>query len=502
MEQSTEAKSSSPSSLVKISGLSKSFPGVQALKAADFELYRGEIHALVGENGAGKSTLIKILTGVVQRDGGEIFLSGQPVSFKTPLEAQQAGIATIYQEFTLVPGLSAAANIFLGHEATRAGIIDHRFERHEAEKLLHRLGGNFSPSSLISELTVAQQQIVEIARALAREADVLVMDEPTAALAPQEVDHLFELLRELKERGMGVIFISHRLDEVLAMAQRITVMRDGATMAARLTTGYSRFELIEQMVGRSLDREYYKEEVALGEVCLEVRGLAGGMIHDVSFKVRRGEILGLAGLMGAGRTEVARLIFGADSRDCGEICLDGRSLEIANPHDAIEGGICLLTEDRKAQGLVLGATVKENFALPNLKSWSSLGWILRKKENERFADQVDKLQIRLAHLQQKAEELSGGNQQKLLVARWLEADTDVIMFDEPTRGIDVGAKYEMYVLIGNLAAQGKAIIVISSELPELLGICDRILVMKGGRIAGEIDDVKNATQEAIMAMAV
>lgn len=502
MNHSFETKPEKLSALVKITGISKSFPGVQAVKAADFDLFRGEIHALVGENGAGKSTLIKILTGVNQRDGGEILLNNQPVSFRTPLEAQKAGLATIYQEFTLVPSLSVAANIFLGHEPTKTGIIDHRDEHDKAEKLLTRLGGNVKPASLISELTVAQQQIVEIARALAREANILVMDEPTAALAPQEVSHLFELLRELAARGMGIIFISHRLDEVLNISQRITVMRDGVTIATRPTSEYSRHDLIEQMVGRSIDQEYFKQQVPIGEICLDVRGLEGGMVHEVSFAVHFGEILGLAGLMGAGRTEVARLIFGADPRDKGDICLKNRDLDIITPHDAIEGGICLLTEDRKAQGLVLGASVKDNFALPNLKAWSSLGFINQKKEKERFSDRVSGLNIRVSHFNQRAEELSGGNQQKLLIARWLETDTDVIIFDEPTRGIDVGAKYEMYQLIGGLAAQGKAIIVISSELPELLGICDRIIVMKGGRIAGEIDDVKNATQESIMSLSV
>ena len=502
MNHSTETESVKRPSLVRISGLSKSFPGVRALISADFDLFENEIHALVGENGAGKSTLIKILTGVHQRDNGTIFLHDQPVTFHTPLESQKAGIATIYQEFTLVPSLSVAANIFLGHEVTSSGIIDHRNEIREAEELLDRLGANFSPSSLISELTVAQQQIVEIARALARDARILVMDEPTAALAPQEVIHLFDVLKELLEQGLGIIFISHRLDEVLSMSHRVTVMRDGITVATRATSSYSRQELIEQMVGRTIDQEYYKKKVSIKEVCLDVRQLEGGMVQNVSFVIHRGEILGLAGLMGAGRTEVARLIFGADVRDKGEIRLDDQLLEITNPHDAIEGGICLLTEDRKTQGLVLGASVKDNFALPNLESWSSLGWIQQKRETERFKDQVSKLNIRVSHVNQKAEELSGGNQQKLLVARWLEANTDVIMFDEPTRGIDVGAKYEMYQLIGELASRGKAILVISSELPELLGICDRILVMKGGRVAGEIKDVKNATQESVMAMAV
>ncbi|MEZ5357247.1 MAG: sugar ABC transporter ATP-binding protein [Candidatus Zixiibacteriota bacterium] len=502
MNRSSDRHSADSTSLITISELSKSFPGVQALKSANFSLVKGEIHALVGENGAGKSTLIKALTGVHERDAGDIYLRGEPVAFHSPLEAQHAGIATIYQEFTLVPSLSVAANIFLGHESTTSGIIDHREERRRADMILEKLGANFTASSLVSELTLAQQQIVEIARALARDAEVLVMDEPTAALSPQEVAQLFDLLKELSGRGMGIIFISHRLDEILTMSQRITVMRDGVTLPTRLTEAYTRHELIEQMVGRSIEQEYYKEDVAIGDACLEVQGISGGIVQDVSFNVRKGEVLGLAGLMGAGRTEVARLIFGADNRDSGAIRLNNEPLDINSPRDAISGGVCLLTEDRKTQGLVLGGTVKENFALANLKSWSRMGWIDQKSESDKFAGHVDALKIKISNADQKALELSGGNQQKLLVARWLEANTDVIIFDEPTRGIDVGAKYEMYVLIGKLAAQGKAIIVISSELPELLGICDRILVMKGGRISGEVVDVKTATQESIMVLAV
>ncbi|MBN1213509.1 MAG: sugar ABC transporter ATP-binding protein [candidate division Zixibacteria bacterium] len=502
MNLPSKAKSDPKPCLVEIEGISKSFPGVHAVRAANYGLREGEIHALVGENGAGKSTLIKILTGVHRRDRGEIRLRGRPVSFRTPLEAQQAGIATIYQEFTLVPFLSVAANIFLGHEFTERGLLNHRRERREAAALLDRLGGNFDPAVTVSELTVAQQQIVEIARAIARHSNILVMDEPTAALAPREVFNLFDLLRELAGQGMGIIFISHRLDEVLAMAQRITVMRDGVTIATRPTADYTRLELIEQMVGRSIEQEYFKDKVPIGKTCLEVMNLGGGMVRDVSFSVRCGEILGLAGLMGAGRTEAARLIFGADPRKSGAILLNGHQLDISSPHDAIERGICLLPEDRKAQGLILSASIKDNFALPNLKSWSRLGWIYQRREKERFSDRVNGLNIRLASQDQRAEELSGGNQQKLLIARWLEANTEVIIFDEPTRGIDVGAKYEMYLLIGRLAAQGKAIIVISSELPELLGICDRILVMRRGRIAGEIIDVGSATPEAIMTLAV
>ena len=488
--------------LVEMTGIRKSSPGVQAIRSADFNLRPGEIHALVGENGAGKSTLIKVLTGVHTSDEGRIKVGGQSVSYRTPLAAQQAGIATIYQEFTLVPGLTAAANVFLGHEEARKGFLDHGRERAEAARLFRRLGAAIAPDTLVSELAVAHQQLVEIARALARDANVLVMDEPTAALAPQEVMHLVDVLQELAGRGMGIVFISHRLDEVLSIAQRITVMRDGVTVDTRPASDYTRTQLIEQMVGRPIEQEYPKQQVTIEPGCFEVRGLSGGMVRDVSFAAGSGEVLGLAGLMGSGRTEVARLIFGADRKASGQVLLDGKALTINTPRDAIGSGVCLLTEDRKLQGLVLKATAKENFALPNLLSWSRMGWINRRREHGRFMERVADLKIRIAHPEQRAEELSGGNQQKLLVARWLETNSRVILFDEPTRGIDVGAKYDMYLLIGKLAAQGKVVIVISSELPELLGICDRILVMRRGRLTGEIPDVGRATQEEIMALAV
>lgn len=483
-------------------GIRKSFPGVQAISSGTFELRAGEIHALVGENGAGKSTLIKILTGVHQADEGEILLDGVPRMFKTPLEAQQAGIATIYQEFTLVPALSVRANLFLGNEQKRHGLIDDQFERTASKKAFERLGVDINPEALVSELTVAQQQLVEIARALAKQARILVMDEPTAAIAPREVDHLFVILRDLATKGIGIIFISHRLDEVFAIADRVTAMRDGATIDTRETSDFTRNQLIEAMVGRSLSEEYPKVPATLGAVRLEVRNLSSRKVKDISFSARGGEVLGFGGLMGAGRTEVARLIFGADSRQTGEIKLDGRALRIDSPLDAIKSGICLLTEDRKLEGLVLGGTAKENFALPNLSSWSRLGWIDQKTEKNRFLERVHNLNIRLAGPDQRAQDLSGGNQQKLLVARWLETNSQVIIFDEPTRGIDVGAKYEMYLLINELAAQGKVVLVISSELPELLGICDRILVMREGTISGEIQNVRAAKQEDIMALAV
>lgn len=483
-------------------GIRKSFPGVQAIDRADFDLRRGEIHALVGENGAGKSTLIKILTGVHRADSGDIRFNETEVDFRTPLDAQQAGIATIYQEFTLIPAMTVSENVFLGREISRHGIARSGLEQEKATQLFSRLGVTVDPRSRVAELSVAHQQLVEIARALARETTVLVMDEPTASLAPREVEHLFSVLRELAADGIGIIFISHRLDEVFSIADRITVMRDGVTIGTSRPCEITRAELIEQMVNRPIDQEYPRTDKKIGDVSLEVRGLSGGIVDDVSFEVRCGEVLGLAGLMGAGRTEMVRLIFGADRRQKGEIRLADQALTINSARDAIANGICLLTEDRKLQGLVLRASARENFALPNLSSWSRYGWIDRDKESRRFESQIAALRMRIAHPDQRAEELSGGNQQKLLVARWLETNSQVIIFDEPTRGIDVGAKYDMYLLIGELARQGKAILVVSSELPELLGICDRIVVMRRGRVAGRIDDVREATQENIMALAV
>jgi ribose transport system ATP-binding protein len=491
-----------PEPLLRMSGVRKAFPGVLAIGSGSFELLAGEIHALVGENGAGKSTLIKILTGVHLADAGRIELNGEPVRFDSPLKAQKAGIATIYQEFTLVPALTVRANLFLGRERTRMCFIDANSEYDTALSLFEKLGVEIDPEALVADLDIAQQQLVEIARALTTDAGILVMDEPTAALTPRDVESLSGILRDLAERGIGIIFISHRLDEVLSISNRVTVMRDGETIGTWKTGDITKDRLIEQMVGRSLDKEFPKIHAQLGDTCLEVRGLTGGCIKDASFFVRHGEVLGLAGLMGAGRTDLARLIFGADRKETGEILLDGQSLRIESPRDAIRNGICLLTEDRKSQGLILKASAKENFALPNLPAWTRLGFVKQTVERSRFFHRVDNLNIRITGPDQTAENLSGGNQQKLLVARWLEANSRVVIFDEPTRGIDVGAKYEMYLLINDLAAQGKAVIVISSELPEVLGMCDRILVMREGRITGEIEDVDDATQEEIMVLAV
>ena len=484
-------------------GVSKSFPGVRALAGVDLVLHRGEVLALLGENGAGKSTLIKILAGAYRPDAGSIVINGHALSFANPIHAQRAGISVIYQEFNLIPSLSARENIFLGRERTCKGFIQRRAEQSRALELFAHVGVQINPETPCRELAIGQQQVVEIAKALSQDARIIVMDEPSAALTSPEVERLFGIVRELKARGIGVIYISHRLDEIFRIADRVMVLRDGQRVATRPTDQVTREALIEMMVGRKLESEFPKRSATVGKERLVVKHLCRrGKVRDVSFSIRAGEVLGLTGLVGAGRTETARLIFGADRSDSGTITLDGRMLRLQNPRDAIRAGIALLTEDRKSQGLVLGQSVRENFGLPNLSQVSSLGFVQQRRESSAFARFVESLRIRIPHHEQLARNLSGGNQQKVVLAKWLQRNCEVIIFDEPTRGIDVGAKYEVYLLINELAAQGKAILMISSELPEVLGMSDRILVMHQGRISGELADASNATQEDIMRTAV
>jgi len=489
--------------LLFVRGISKSFPGVRALQDVDLALHRGEVLAVVGENGAGKSTLIKILAGANAPDAGSIRIHGEEVELGSPVAAQSHGIAVIYQEFNLVPSLTVRENIFLGRERAKTGFVRVREESQAAGALFQRLGVEIDSEAVCRSLTVAQQQLVEIAKALSQQARIIVMDEPSATLTPQEVARLFSVIRDLRSQGIGVIYVSHRLEEIFQIADRVLVLRDGRQVATRPIAGVNRETLIELMVGRKLENEFPRRQVSIGEERLAVENLNRGQkVRDVSFAVRRGEVLGLTGLVGAGRTEMARLIFGADRLESGAIRLDGRSLRLRNPRDAIRAGMALLTEDRKAQGLVLGRSVRENFGLPNLPLLSRVGFVRRVRERHALARYVDNLRIRLAHPDQPARHLSGGNQQKVVLAKWLERDCHVIIFDEPTRGIDVGAKYEVYLLINELASQGKAILMISSELPEVLGLSDRILVMHEGRITGEITDVASATQEQIMKLAV
>ena len=484
-------------------GIDKHFPGVHALKGVDFELSKGECVALLGENGAGKSTLIKVMGGAHRPDSGKIHLDGKEVSFHKPTDSLNAGIAIIYQEFNLVPALSVAENMFLGIEPSNYGWVRRSEEKRKAKEILVRIGADVEPDTRCDQLTVAEKQLVEIAKALVRDARILVMDEPSAALTNQEVDKLYDLVGELKSLGIGIIYVSHRLEEVERLADRAVIMRDGARVGELNRDKLDRKGIIEMMVGRSMDAEFPKHKRWPGEVRLRAKNLfRGNKVKGVSLEVRGGEILALTGLVGAGRTETVRLLFGADARDSGTIELDGVELNISSPSHAIEEGICLLTEDRKEQGLVLGLSVRENFSLPNLKAFSGYGLIERKKELGNFKKYVDSISIKISGVNQLAGQLSGGNQQKVVLAKWLEKNAEILIFDEPTRGIDVGAKFEIYQWMNRLAEKGKGIIMISSELPEVLGMSDRILVLKDGELMGEVANSPEVTQEQLMALAI
>ena len=488
--------------LLEMHDIGKSFPGVRALDGVNLTLQRGEVLALLGENGAGKSTLIKILGGAHKQDSGTVQIEGQPAVLTSPRAAIASGIGVIFQEFNLVPELTPWENIFLGREKG-LGFTKKSDERKRALELFEQIGVEVPLDARCGDLSVAQQQIVEIAKALSQDVKFIVMDEPSAALTPKEVSRLFDIIRDLKAKGIGVIYISHRLDEIFEIADRITVLRDGQHAGESQVSDLDRTRLIEMMVGREIENEFPKERQTIADVRLSVQALSrSNAVRDVSFGIRRGEVVGFTGLVGAGRTEVARLIFGADKADSGTIELDGKPLDIRSPRDAIRAGICLLTEDRKSQGLVLGLSVRDNFGLPNLSQLSSMGFVRSGEERKLFGDYVSKLQIKTPNQEQLAKNLSGGNQQKVVLAKWLQRNAEVIIFDEPTRGIDVGAKYEIYLLMNDLAKQGKAIMMISSELPEVLGMSDRIIVMHEGRITGEIQDVVSATQEQVMELAI
>jgi ABC-type sugar transport system ATPase subunit len=480
---------------------------VQALDNVDFEAYPGEVVALLGENGAGKSTLMKILSGAYSLDKGEIQLKGQRVTPQNPHHAQELGISIIYQEFNLTPNQDVATNIFLGREPYQSGplglmrFVDRQHMRREAAKLLERVGARFSVEALVRHLSVAEQQMVEIAKALAVKAEVIIMDEPTSALGDEEVAVLFDIIRSLKEQGLAIIFITHRMEEVFRIADRIIVFRDGRRVGGMPISQATPEGIISLMVGRPVEEFFQRSNGQTGQVVLEARGLTRrGVIEDVSFSLHRGEILGIAGLVGAGRTETARAIFGADPLDAGEIFIENQRLDIISPEMAVKAGLALVPESRQQQGLMLIHSVERNIAVPNLNRLFPNRIVNQNKTRELSQQYVDRLNIRTPGLEQQVMFLSGGNQQKVVLAKWLAANPKVLILDEPTRGIDVGAKAEVHAIMSNLAQQGIGIIMISSEMPEVLAMSDRIVVMCEGRVAGILSRAE-ATQERIMAYA-
>ncbi len=480
--------------------IDKSFPGVHALDHVDFNIRRGEVHALMGENGAGKSTLMKVLTGIYKMDSGSIVFEGKEREFTTPKEAQDAGVVIVHQELNMINHLTVAQNIFIGREPKKGMFIDDDKMNKEAAKLFERLNIDINPKDKMMDLTVGKQQMCEIAKAVSHDAKVIVFDEPTAALTDGEIVELFDIIRDLRSKGMGIVYISHRMNEIEEISDRVTVMRDGTYVGTVNTVDTNKDEIISMMVGRVIyeDPKAESNVPADAPVVLKVENLnAGRMVKNVSFELRKGEILGFSGLMGAGRTETARAIFGADEKDSGEIYINGQKVEINSPEDAVNNGIGYLSEDRRRFGIVVEKTVAENVTMATLENYMSGSFIDEEAERKEAENYIEQLSIKTPSPYQKVSNLSGGNQQKVVIAKWLARDCDILIFDEPTRGIDVGAKNEIYQLMNELVAQGKSIIMISSEITEILRMSDRIMVMCEGSITGELD-ISEATQESIM----
>ena len=491
------------SALLEMKGISKRFLGVRALKGVDFELRRGEVHALVGENGAGKSTLMKVLTGIYQPDDGEIFFEGKPYAVKNIGEAQALGIAMIHQELNMMNDLTVAQNVFIGREIKKGFWLKDAEMVKETQKIFDRIGIKIDPKMQLGRLTVGKQQMVEIAKAVSRDCKLLILDEPTAALTQTEIEELFRIMEDLKAKGIGMIYISHRMDEINRISDRITVMRDGEYVGTVDTASVTKDDVINMMIGRVVyeDPKTHSEVPDDAEVVLEVKHLSSGdAFNDVSFTLRRGEILGFSGLMGAGRTEVARAIFGADPHDGGEIFVNGKRVNIKTPEDAVKLGIGYLSEDRKRYGLLLDKSVTENSALASIDKYTKGIFINDRRAKAEAKEENLKLRTKTPSMDQLLKNLSGGNQQKVIIARWLIRNSDILIFDEPTRGIDVGAKSEIYTLMNQLTKQGKSIIMISSELVEILRMSDRVLVMCEGKKTGELD-ISEANQENIMRLA-
>ncbi len=486
--------------VLAMQGITKSFPGVRALQAVNLEVRRGEVHCLVGENGAGKSTLMKILSGAYTKDEGKILFQGRACEFTSPRQAQDAGIAIIYQELNLIPLLSITENIYLGDEITRAGtpFLDWKTMHQRAREGLARLHLDIDPHTPIIRLGIAAQQMVEVAKALHHRSDLIIMDEPTSALSLNEIADLFTIIHDLKAQGVAIVYISHHLNEVFEIGDRVTVLRDGRNVDTVDVKAVDDDALIRMMVGRTLEDQFPKQTAERGDEVLRVEHLTRkGILHDISFTLHRGEIVGIAGLVGAGRTELVRALFGADPIDAGRIFIDAQPATIQSPADAIRYGMGLLTEDRKQQGLVLGMSVRENMTLPILNRLTALLFTNRGKESEIARHYIDSMAIKTPSDEQKAINLSGGTQQKVVLGKWMAITPRILIFDEPTRGIDVGAKVEIYNLMNELTRQGVGILMVSSELPEILGMSDRVIVIAQGRLAGELSR-SDATQEKIL----
>lgn len=486
--------------ILTMKGIDKSFPGVHALNHVNLEVQKGEVHALMGENGAGKSTLMKVLTGIYSKDEGTIIYEGQEVSFSNPKEAQNAGIVIVHQELNMMGHLTVAQNIFAGREFKKGRFIDDYKMIEESRKIFQQMHIDIDPTEIMSNLTVGKQQMCEIAKAISHECKVIIFDEPSAALTESEIQELFKIIRDLKAQGMGIVYISHRMDEIKVITDRVTVMRDGTYVGTIITEESTKDDIINMMVGRVIYEEpKTKSNVPKNApVVLKVEHLnAGKMVRDVSFELHKGEILGFSGLMGAGRTETARALFGADPKESGDVYVNGVKVNIRNPMDAVKFGIGYLSEDRKRFGIVTGKSVAENTTMATLNEYLAGPFINKKKEREIAEEYVKRLATKTPGTDQLVVNLSGGNQQKVVIAKWLVRNCDILIFDEPTRGIDVGAKSEIYHLMNELVAEGKSIIMISSEMTEILRMSDRIVVMCEGRKTAEID-IENATQENIM----
>jgi len=487
-------------SIMKIDGITKTYPGVKALDNVSFDIQSGEVHALMGENGAGKSTLIKVISGAVSPDSGTIWIDGKPYKRMSPALSKQLSVSVIYQEYNLVPSLSVLENVFLGDRIGGAIVPDFKQMRKMALDAFTQIGVSINPEAMVSTLSVAQQQIVEIARSLCQNVKVLIMDEPSAALAVGEVKRLFEIIRTLKSRGVTIVYISHRMDEVFELADSITVLRDGRHVETRSMQGLSRKDVIRLMVGRELNECYPRSNIAVGEPVLELEHVSGNGDSDISFTLRKGEVLGLAGLVGSGRTELAKLICGAAKITSGVIRVKGRAIHLKSPGHAVDHGIGLISENRKTEGVFLDYSIRWNIGIMSLRKFSRMGMLDKKALDERALEMSRRFRIKTPTLEQLVRNLSGGNQQKTAIAKVLSADTDIILFDEPTRGIDVGVKNDIYCLINELSERGISIIMISSEMEELIGMSDRILVLHEGKIAGELARV-NFSQQRILELA-